>query len=234
MPRPEKTASTSTNATPLSPKAPELTSVAAAIVRSAEAIVALAPRSSPLRSRALKVYLAPYTLLQSPVVDEASGGQVFESEALAGEEGYFLGVQAALYLPCDDLPELANGLGENRPSLYALEKVTGFEAQLLTRVYGDEARAFDDVAVDLGLEEEVGPGGVDVGAGLEPLTSQHRLFGRSHRHHDVLSRGLLRGVGGLYLQPQTLAHLLGERLARLFGAAVNDDAVELLHGGDRL
>src|SRR5215203_3587203 len=109
MPRPEKTASTSTNARAPSPETPQLTSAAAAIVRSAEAIVALAPRP-PLRSRALKVYLAPYTLLQSPVVDEASGGQVFESEALAGEEGYFLGVQAALYLPCDDLPELANGL----------------------------------------------------------------------------------------------------------------------------
>src|SRR4028119_861094 len=66
---------------------------------------------------------------------------------------------------------------------------------------------------------EGGAGGVRVGAGLEPLAPQHRLRGRSHRHHDVLRRRLLGSRGGVYLHSQPLAHLFGECLARLLGTA---------------
>src|SRR5215217_2079816 len=45
-----------------------------------------------------------------------------------------------------------------------------------------------------------------------------------------LGRRLLCGVGGLYLHPDTFAHLLGEGLARTLVAAVDDDPFEVAYG----
>jgi hypothetical protein len=58
-------------------------------------------RSAPARARSegLELNLLPDASFDRPVVDEARGGQVFEGEALAGEEGDVLGALTPLYLP---------------------------------------------------------------------------------------------------------------------------------------
>jgi hypothetical protein len=109
-----------------------------------------------------KLYFAAYVALDGPVVDHAGCSQVLEGKALAGEEGYVLGSLAASDLSRYDLAELVDGLGEYETCLEGVEEVAGFETELLARVDADEARAPDDLAVDLALEQEVGSRGVDV------------------------------------------------------------------------
>src|SRR5215218_1561086 len=181
-----------------------------------------------------KLYLAAHVALDGPVVDDAGSCHVLEGEALAGEEGYVLGSLAALDLPCYYLAQLVDGFGEYEAGLERVEEVAGFEAQLLARVHAYEARAPDDVAVDLALEQEVGAGGVDVRAWPEPLAEQDRLLRGGGRDDDVLSGRLVGRMGSLHLHAEPLAHLLCERLARLLAAAVDDDAGEVPEGGYRL
>src|SRR3712207_6413266 len=110
-----------------------------------------------------KFYLAAHLPLDCPVVDDTGGGHVFEGEALAGEEGYVFRSLAALDLSRYELAELVDRLWEYEAGLKGPEEVPSLEAEFLARVHADEARAPDDLAVDLALEQEVGAGCVDVG-----------------------------------------------------------------------
>ena len=53
----------------------------------------------------------------------------------------------------------------------------GFQAKLFARIGAHEARPPDYLAVDLGLEQEVGAGRVDVGTGSEPFSVEHGIPG---------------------------------------------------------
>src|SRR5829696_6622122 len=113
--------------------------------------------------------------LDRTVVDHAGCGHVLQGEALAYKEGYVLGAAAARHLSGDGLAELVDGLGEDGAGFEGLHQVACLETKLLARVGAYEARPPDDLAVDLGLEQEVGPGGVDVRPRPEPLAVEHGL-----------------------------------------------------------
>src|SRR5215203_6674124 len=109
----------------------------------------------------LEINVPAHVLFDGAVVDDAGGGHVLQGEALAREERYVLGAAAARYLSGDHLSQLVDGLGEDGAGLQRYHQVTRFKAELFARVGAHEARAFDDLAVDLGLEQEVRPGRVD-------------------------------------------------------------------------
>src|SRR5215211_4497819 len=121
----------------------------------------------------LEINVPAHVLFDGAVVDDAGGGHVLQGEALAREERYVLGAAAAGHLAGDHLSQLVDGLGEDGAGLQRQHQVTRFQAELFARVGAHEARAFDDLAVDLGLEQEVRPGRVDVGPGPEPLSEEH-------------------------------------------------------------
>src|SRR5918997_6979756 len=96
-----------------------------------------------------KLYLSAHGALDGPIVDHAGGGEVFEGETLAGEEGHVLRSLTPSDLSGDDLAQLVDRFGEDDAGFEGVQQVSGFEAELFARVHADEARAPDDVAVDL-------------------------------------------------------------------------------------
>src|SRR5215218_7177105 len=123
----------------------------------------------------LKRNIPSHVALDCAVVDDAGCGHVLQCEALACKEGYVLAAATARYLSGDDLAELVDGLGEDGAGLQRLHQVACFETELFARVGAHEARPPDDLAVDLGLEQEVRPCSVDVRSWPEPLAEEHGL-----------------------------------------------------------